>query len=233
MLIAGSDDRRHAADGRRRDHVSGAAGRRRRRVPRLQLPAGVDLHGRQRQPAARLHAGGADAEPRRRPRQPVRRAVDHRRPGVRAADSDLRHDAGDAVARVLRAARPRAAAAITPRIGSSRSGCRSGRAVLVLWLLAAVGGVDRHHDPQRQRRRRRCWSARSSCVGDVHLRGLPVAHPRLRRHRRAGRTCATSRRSSSTSCTSGASSRCCSTSAWSASPTTAPTGCGSRATSIW
>ena len=39
--------------------VPGAPDRRDRRVPRLQLSAGLDLHGRQRQPAARL-------QPRRR-----------------------------------------------------------------------------------------------------------------------------------------------------------------------
>ena len=47
-------DRRHAQRGREPDYVAGAVARRGGGIPVLQLSAGVDLHGRQRQPVSRL-----------------------------------------------------------------------------------------------------------------------------------------------------------------------------------
>ena len=145
--------------------------------PRLQLSAGVDLHGRQRQPAARLQPGALTLEPRRRPRQPVRRAVGDRRPGVRAADSDLRHDARHGVAPAVRAGRRRSAAAITRRTGWWRSACRSAGG---LRAVVAGGGRRRHRPgaPQRRRRAGRCWSAAlfllAMCLFAVYLARVRV-----------------------------------------------------------
>ena len=87
------------------------------------------------------------------------------------------------------------------------------RAVALLWLLAAIGGalgVALNYFSQR-------WSAMAAAaaflVGDGPVRGLPGRHPRLREPTAAGaaRHDHADRRSSS--CTSGASPRCCSTSA--------------------
>ena len=150
-------------------------------------------------------------------RGPLRRAVDRRGAGAGAADSDLRHDAGDAVADRCRAAR----AAQGGRDHSSHRlvaiGLSERRAVAVLWLLAAIGGAIGVARRLLQPELVGAGGARSFLVGDGAVRRLPGRHPRLRRGRRARPRAPRSRRSSSTSCTSGASPRCCSTSAWSRS----------------
>ena len=73
-------------------------------------------------------------------RPDVERAVDRRRPGAAAADSDFRHDAGDGHAAAVGPTRRRRAAATTRRIVWSRSGLSERTAVAVLWVLAALGG---------------------------------------------------------------------------------------------
>ena len=107
--------------------VPGAPARRDRRLPRLQPPPGVDFHGRQRQPAARVEPRRADARACRGTvaRRPTCSSI-VAAPAPGAADPDLRHDARDGAAPALGPPGRRRAAAITRRTGSSRLACRSG-----------------------------------------------------------------------------------------------------------
>ena len=144
--------RRHA--GVLRSALSRGSARRDRRVPRLQPASGVDLHGRQRQPAARLQLRRGHAE--RGPPAPGRSDV----LSIVAApvlvllipifDTTL-----VTLSRWVSGRRGVArAAAITRRTVWSRSACRSARAV-----VAAV-------DPRGDRRRaRRCRSITSAAPG--------------------------------------------------------------------
>src|SRR5436305_1825818 len=85
------EDRWHpGAD--RRELSRGAAGRD-RWLPGLQRSSGIDFHGRQRQPAARLQHRGGDAEHRPAGARTLGRALDRRRAGAGPVDPDLRHDA--------------------------------------------------------------------------------------------------------------------------------------------
>ena len=200
----GHFDRRHPRPGEQSAHVSRAPRRRHGRISDLQLSAGVDLHGRRRQPAARLQPGGADAESRRRPRQPRGRRLGHHRAGVRAADPDLRYEPGHRAAAPVRPIagprRPRPLVASPRRDGTlgthgdsrpllSRGGRRrdrqpaaSGRGLVDRCrraLRAGDGPVCRLSRPHQGLRRSGAGDA-GTRGGDAARRRVPLQAPRRR-----------------------------------------------------
>ena len=110
------------------------AGRSLRGVPRLQLQAGIDLHGGQRQPLSGWQPGCAVAHGRTSSRH--RHALCARRSRVPAPDPDLRHDPRDLLAHSLDAFRitGRARPHVTParcdgilRVGGGADSLGAGR----------------------------------------------------------------------------------------------------------
>ncbi len=205
---------------------AGDPDRRDRRIPGLQLPSRVDLHGRQRQPVAWLHVSAATL--------------------TTQSDNLARPDVISIVAApvlVLLIPIFDTSLVTMSRLLSGRSAAQGGRdhsshrlvaiglsernAVGVLWLLAAMGGtigvwLDYLHQG---------WASLAAAGvrdPDGAVCGLPVQHSRLRgrRHPRSKR--ARSRRCWSTWSTSAASPKSSSTCSSRRPATTAPTGCASK-----
>ena len=101
-------------------------------------------------------------------------------------------------------------------------------AVLVLWALPALGGLLGSRSSTSAATGPSIGAA-LFVIGDDHLRRLPGARARVRGRRCRASPAGGSRRSSSTSSIGAASRKCCWTSAWLRSRTTARTGCGSTA----
>ena len=121
----------------------------------------------------------ADARSRSRRRGNLRSAVDRRRSGARAADSDLRHRAGHRITRAVGAVAGRRRTRSLVASSRGASGLSERSAVILLWILAGIGGgIGVAVDYFNLR-----WAgvvASLFLIAMLHLRDLSVACSRLR-----------------------------------------------------